>query len=95
MPDRLKEKGFEAYWKVGIKLGDCNLPFGRLLLQAGQFGMGSGGISLESNEKVLGLLQLALPLLLLLQKLGNLALQLLNFSLVSGIPVVQLLGHIH
>jgi hypothetical protein len=81
--------------KVGIKLGNCNLPLRRLLLQAGQFGMGSGGISLGSYEQVLGLLQLAFPLLLLLQKLGNPALQLLNFSLVSGIPVVQLLGHIH
>jgi hypothetical protein len=81
--------------KVGIKLGDCNLPSGRLLLQAGQFGMGRGGISLGGNEQVLGFLQLALPLLLLLQELGNPALKLLNFSLVSGIPVVQLLGHIH
>jgi hypothetical protein len=64
-------------------------------LQAGQFGMGSGGISLGGNEQVLGFLQLALPLLLLLQKLGNLALQLLCLGLVSDIPVVQLLGHIH
>jgi hypothetical protein len=60
--------------KVSIKLGNCDLPFGRLLLQAGQFGMGGGGISLGGNEQVLGFLQLTLPLVLLLQKLGNPAL---------------------
>jgi hypothetical protein len=38
---------------------------------------------------------LAGALFLLLQKLRNPALQLLNLGLVGGIPVVQLLGHIH
>jgi hypothetical protein len=57
--------------------------------------MGRGGISLGGNEQVLGFLQLALPLLLLLQQLGDPALQLLYLGLVSSIPVVQLLGHIH
>jgi hypothetical protein len=57
--------------------------------------MGVGGISLGGNEQVLGFLQLALPLLLLLQQLGDQALQLLYLGLVSSIPVVQLLGHIH
>jgi hypothetical protein len=57
--------------------------------------MGSGGISLGGNEQVLGFLQLALPLLLLLQQLGDPALQLLYLGLVSSIPVVQLLGHIY
>jgi hypothetical protein len=38
---------------------------------------------------------LALPLFLLLQKLSNPALQLVNLGFVGGIPVVQLLGHIH
>jgi hypothetical protein len=57
--------------------------------------MGVGGISLGGDKQLLGFFELALPLLLLLQKLGNLALQLLYLDLVSGIPVVQLLGHIH
>jgi hypothetical protein len=95
MSGRLKEEDLKLTGEVGIELGNCNFPFRRLLLQASQFGMGSGGISLGSNEQVLGLLQLALPLFLLLQKLGNPALQLLYLDLVSGIPVVQLLGHIH
>jgi hypothetical protein len=38
---------------------------------------------------------LALPLFLLVQKLGDPALQLLYLGLVTGISVVQLLGHIH
>jgi hypothetical protein len=57
--------------------------------------MGVGGISLGGDKQLLGLLELTLPLLLLLQKLGDPALQLLCLDLVSGIPVVQLLGHIH
>jgi hypothetical protein len=38
---------------------------------------------------------LACALFLLLQKLRDPALQLLNLGLVGGIPVIQLLGHIH
>jgi hypothetical protein len=95
MSGRIRKKDLKLTGEVSIELGDGNLPFGRLLLQAGQFGMGSGGISLGSNEQVLGLLQLALPLFLLVQKLGDPALQLFYLGLVSDIPVVQLLGHIH
>jgi hypothetical protein len=57
--------------------------------------VGVGGIGLGVNEQVLGFLQLALPLLLLLQQLGDPALQLLYLGFVSRIPVVQLPGHIH
>jgi hypothetical protein len=92
---RIRKKDLKLTGKVSIELCDCNFPCCRLLLQASQFGMGSGGISLGSNEQVLGLLQLALPLFLLIQKLGDPALQLLYLGLVSSIPVVQLLGHIH
>jgi hypothetical protein len=81
--------------KVGIELSHCDFPFSGLLLQAIQFGVGSGGISLGGNEQILGFLQLALPPLLLLQQLGEPALQLLYLGLVSSIPVVQLLGHVH
>jgi hypothetical protein len=95
MSGRIRKRDLKLTGKVGIKLGNCDLPFGRLLLQAGQFGMGRGGISLGSNEQVLGLLQLAFPLFLLVQKLGDPALQLIYLGLVTGIPVVQLLGHIH
>jgi hypothetical protein len=56
----------------------------------------SGGcVGLRGDEQILCLLKLALALLLLLQKLGDPALQLASLSLVGGIPVVQLLGHIH
>jgi hypothetical protein len=95
MSGRIRKRDLKLTGKVGIELCNCNLPFCCLLLQARQFSMGRGGISLGSNEQVLGLLQLALSLFLLLQKLGNPALQLLYLGLVSGIPVVQLLGHIH
>jgi hypothetical protein len=57
--------------------------------------MGVGGISLGGDKQLLGFLELALPLFLLLQKLSDPALQLFYLDLVSGIPVVQLLGHIH
>jgi hypothetical protein len=57
--------------------------------------MGVGGISLGGDKQLMGFLELALPLFLLLQKLSDPALQLLNLGLVGGIPVVQLLGHIH
>jgi hypothetical protein len=57
--------------------------------------MGVGGISLGGDKQLLGFLELALPLFLLLQKLSDSALQLFYLDLVSGIPVVQLLGHIH
>jgi hypothetical protein len=39
------------------------------------------------------LLNLALPLPFLIQKLSNLALQLGNLGLVAGIPLIQLFGH--
>jgi hypothetical protein len=38
---------------------------------------------------------LAIPLLLLVQKLSNVALQLGYLGLVAGIPLIQLFGHIH
>jgi hypothetical protein len=95
MSGRIKGKDLKLTGKVGIQLCNCNLPFGGLLLQAIQFSVGSGGISLGFNEQVLDLLQLALPLFLLVQELGDPALQLLYLGLVSSIPVVQLLGHVH
>jgi hypothetical protein len=91
----MPEKELKLTGEVGIELCNCNFPFCRLLLQARQFGMGVGGISLGGDKQLLGFLELALPLFLFLQKLGDLALQLLCLSLVSGIPIVQLLGHIH
>jgi hypothetical protein len=57
--------------------------------------VGIGCIGFGSDKQLMGFLKLALPLFLLLQKLSNPALQLLNLGFVGGIPVVQLLGHIH
>jgi hypothetical protein len=57
--------------------------------------MGIGCIGFRSDKQLLGFLELALPLFLLLQKLSNPALQLLYLNFVGGIPVIQLLGHIH
>jgi hypothetical protein len=57
--------------------------------------MSVGCVGFGSNKQLLGFLELALPLFLLLQKLSNPAPQLLYLGLVGGIPVVQLLGHIH
>jgi hypothetical protein len=57
--------------------------------------VGTGCIGLRGDKQILGFLQLALALFLLLQKLRNPALKLLNLCLVGGIPVIQLLGHIH
>jgi hypothetical protein len=95
MSGRLKEEDLKLTGEVSIELCNCNFPFCCLLLQAGQFGMGVGGISFGGDKQLLCLLELTLPLLLLLQKLGDPALQLLYLDLVSSIPVVQLLGHIH
>jgi hypothetical protein len=95
MSGRIGEKDLKLTGEVGIELGNCNFPFGCLLLQAGQFGVGIGGISFEGDKQLLGLLELAVPLFLLLQKLSNPALQLLHLNFVGGIPVVQLLGHVH
>jgi hypothetical protein len=91
----IKKKDSKLTGKVGIELSHCDFPSCGLLLQAIQFGMGSGGIGLGGNEQVLGFLQLALPLLLFLQKLRDPALQLFCLGLVTGISLVQLLGHIH
>jgi hypothetical protein len=95
MSGKIKGKDLKLTGKVGIQLCNCNLPFGGLLLQAIQFSVGVGGISLGGDKQGLGLLQKALPLFLFIQKLGNPALQLLYLGLVSSIPVVQLLGYIH
>jgi hypothetical protein len=95
MSGRIREKDLKLTGEVGIELGNCNFPLGGLLLQASQFGVSIGGISLGGDKQLLGFLKLALPLFLLLQKLSNPALQLFNLSFVGGIPVIQLLGHIH
>jgi hypothetical protein len=92
MSGRIREKGLKLTGEFSIELGNCNFPFGGLLLQASQFGV---GISFGGDKQLLGFLELALPLFLLLQKLSNPALQLLNLNFVGGIPVIQLLGHIH
>jgi hypothetical protein len=89
IPGRVRKKELKLTGEVGIELCNCNFPFCRLLLQARQFGMGVGGISLGGEKQLLGFFELAL------QKLGDPVLQLLYLDLVSGIPVVQLLGHIH
>jgi hypothetical protein len=81
--------------KFGVELSYCDFPFGGLLLQAIQFSMSSGCVGLRGDKQVLRFLKLAGALFLLLQKLRDPALQLLNLGLVGGIPVVQLLGHIH
>jgi hypothetical protein len=95
MSGRTGEKDLKLTGEVGIELCNCNFPFRCLLLQASQFRMGVGGISLGGDKQLLGFLELALPLFLLLQKLSDPALQLLNLNFVGGIPVIQLLGHIH
>jgi hypothetical protein len=95
MSGRIREKDLNLTGEFGIELRNCNFPFGGLLLQAIQVCVGIGCISFGGEKQLLGFLELALPLFLLLQKLSNLALQLLNLSFVGGIPVVQLLGHIH
>jgi hypothetical protein len=95
MSGRIGEKDLKLTGEVGIELCNCNFPFRCLLLQASQFGMGVGGISLGGDKQLLGFLELALPLFLLLQKLSDPALQLLNLNFVGGVPVIQLLGHIH
>jgi hypothetical protein len=81
--------------EINIEPGNVNLPLGGLLLQVLQFKFSPGDISLESDKQPLDLLELALPLLLLVQELSNLALQLLYLSFVGDIPFIQLLGHIH
>jgi hypothetical protein len=99
MPDRyvgrVREKDLKLTGKVGIELSHCNFPFRGLLLQAIQFSVSSGCVGFRGDEQILCLLKLALALLLLLQKLGDPALQLVSLRLVGGIPVVQLLGHVH
>jgi hypothetical protein len=90
-----KEKDLKLTGKFGIELGNCNFPFGGLLLQAIQFIMSIGCISFRGHKQLLGFLELALALLLLLQKLSNPALQLFHLNFVGGIPVIQLLSHIH
>jgi hypothetical protein len=81
--------------KVGIELGNCDFPSGGLLLQAVKFCVGTGCVGLRSDEQILRFLELAGALLLLLQKLGDPALQLVSLGLVGGIPIIQLFGHIH
>jgi hypothetical protein len=66
MSGRIRKKDLKLTGKVGIELGNCNFPFRCLLLQARQFGMGVGGISLGGDKQLLGFFELALPLLLLL-----------------------------
>jgi hypothetical protein len=95
MSGRIREKNLKLTGEFGIELGNCNFPFGGLLLQAIQVCVSIGCISFRSDKQLLGFLKLALPLFLLLQNLSNPALQLLHLSFVGGIPVVQLLGHIH
>jgi hypothetical protein len=95
MSGRIREKDLKLIGEFDIELGNCNFPFGGLLLQAIQVGVGIRCISFEGDKQLLGFLKLALPPFLLLQKLSNLALQLLHLSFVGSIPVVQPLGHIH
>jgi hypothetical protein len=95
MSGRIREKDLKLTGEVGIDLCNCNFPFRCLLLQARQFGMGVGGIGLGGDKQLLGFLELALPPFLLLQKLSDSALQLLNLNFVGSVPVIQLLGHIH
>jgi hypothetical protein len=90
-----EEEDLRLTGEIDVEPGNVNFPFGGLLLQAVQFSMGVGCIGLRSDKQLLGFLELALALLLLLQKLSNPALQLINLGLVGGIPVIQLLGHIH
>jgi hypothetical protein len=90
-----KKEDLRLTGEIDVEPGNVNFPFGGLFLQAIQFCMGVGCIGLRCDEQILGFLELALALLLLLQKLGDPALQLINLDLVGGIPVIQLLGHIH
>jgi hypothetical protein len=89
------EEDLKLTSEIDVEPGNINFPFGGLLLQAIQFCVGIGCIGFGSDKQLLGFLKLALPLFLFLQKLSNPALQLLHLSFVGGIPVVQLLGHIH
>jgi hypothetical protein len=95
MSGKIREKDLKLTGEFGIELGNCNFPFGGLFLQAIQFCVGVGCIGFRGHKQLLGFLELALALLLLLQKLSNPALQLLYLNFVGGISVIQLLGHIH
>jgi hypothetical protein len=90
-----EEEDLRLTGEIDIEPGNVNFPFGGLLLQAIQFSMSVGCVGFGSDEHLLGFLELALPLFLLIQKLSNPALQLLYLNLVGSIPVIQLLGHIH
>jgi hypothetical protein len=61
-----KEKDFKLTGEFGIELGNYNFPFGSLLLQAIQFSMSVGCVGFRGDKQLLGFLELALPLLLLL-----------------------------
>jgi hypothetical protein len=61
-----KENDLKLTGEFGIELGNGNFPFGGLLLQAIQFSMSVGCVDFRSDKQLLGFLELALPLLLLL-----------------------------
>jgi hypothetical protein len=57
MSGRIKGKDLKLTGEVSIELCNCNFPFSCLLLQAIQFSVGVGGISLGGDEQGLGFLQ--------------------------------------
>jgi hypothetical protein len=50
MLGRIREKDLKLTGKFGIELGNCNFPFGGLLLQAIQVCVGIGCISFRSDK---------------------------------------------
>jgi hypothetical protein len=54
MSGRIREKDSKLTGEFGIELGNCNFPFGGLLLQAIQVYVGIGCISFGGDKQLLG-----------------------------------------
>jgi hypothetical protein len=68
MPDMMcrEEEDLRLTGEINVEPGNVNFPFGGLLPQAIQFSMSVGCVGLRSDKQILGFLELALALLLLL-----------------------------
>jgi hypothetical protein len=93
MSGKVKVRGFESL----LARSALSQAISTSHLVACSFKLSSSALDPEASASKVtrGFLKLAIPLLLLIQKLSNLALQLGNVGLVAGIPLIQLFGHIH